>query len=111
MSFSRKIARMKSMKKLFFIIAMSVTASTSLAGGQFIIDPELMNKGVWAEPVFRSPPADDSRAPASQEEALNLSEVRNASQVLEVMPQIPSSEPTLSKVWLERKILNEKDSE
>lgn len=78
-----------------------------------IIDPELMNRETWAEPYFLSAEelaqaeATFSARDPSSEVALNEAPVKNADEFLDVLKAIPSSEPTLSRSWIEYKILHE----
>jgi hypothetical protein len=70
-----------------------------------IIDPELMNKGVWAEPYFRGP-GETPRDTASSDDP-NKKQEKEPEQYLDVLTEIPSSEPTLSRAWVEHKALSE----
>jgi hypothetical protein len=81
--------------------------------GETIIDPELMNQETWAEPYFPSDEevakmaaADAERQPSS-EVAASDARVKNADEYLGVLKTIPASEPTLSRSWIEYKILHE----
>lgn len=67
-----------------------------------IIDPDLMNQDTWAEPYF--PSAEElAREPSS----VPRETVKNADEYLDVVKVIPASEPTISRAWLEYKILRE----
>lgn len=79
-----------------------------VAEANTIIDPQLMNKGVWAEPYFRSP-GEAPREVASQDAETAVNNEKSPDQYLDVLAQIPFSEPSLSRVWAERKILNSDD--
>ena len=81
--------------------------------GETIIDPDLMNRETWAEPYFPSDEevakmaaADADREPSSVV-AANEAPVKNADEYLDVLKSIPASEPTLSRSWIEYKILHE----
>jgi hypothetical protein len=81
--------------------------------GETIIDPELMSQETWAEPYFPSDEevvrmaAIDAQREPSSEVAANEAPVKNADEYLDVLKSIPSSEPTLSRAWIEYKILHE----
>lgn len=79
----------------------------------FIIDSELMNQGTWAEPYFATDEelaqreaANAARDPSSEVAAAEAP-VKNADEYLDVLKSIPASEPTLSRAWIEYKILHE----
>lgn len=91
------------MKHFLLIAVISLVLPAVHAADDCIIDPELMNKGVWAEPHFRAP-GEPEREVASDEQ---LEYEREPSQYLDVLAKIPSSEPTVSRIWVERKILSE----
>jgi hypothetical protein len=81
--------------------------------GDSIIDPDLMNRDTWAEPHFPSDEevakmaaVDAARDPSSAV-AANEAPVKNADEYLDVLKSIPASEPTLSRAWIEYKILHE----
>jgi hypothetical protein len=82
-----------------------------MAADDCIIDPNLMNKGVWAEPIFTAPVQVSSRGPASVEDEEPLvvpSKLEhNPDQYLEVQKSIPRSEPSLSQAWIEHTVLSE----
>jgi hypothetical protein len=86
---------------LFFTM---ILAGSFSQAGESIIDPALMNQETWAEPHF---PSESEREPASQEIAAGEAPVKNADEYLDILKNIPSSEPTLSRAWLEYKILHE----
>lgn len=81
--------------------------------GETIIDPELMNQETWAEPYFPSDEevakmaAEEAQREPSSKVAANEAPVKNADEYLDVLKNIPSSEPTLSRSWIEYKILHE----
>lgn len=91
----------------------------AVAGDDCIIDPELMNKGITAEPVWNvEAPVEGQREIASlgvpqEVSAPEMSEgeastvEKNPSQYLEVLKTIPSSEPSLHRGWFEQSILRE----
>lgn len=96
---------MKAMKHLF-IFTLFVCGSIPLfASEETIIDPSLMNKDVWAEPYFRTP-GEAPRETASAEGGSDMSVEKSPSQYLDVVAQIPFSEPTMTRSWLEWKILS-----
>jgi hypothetical protein len=66
-----------------------------------IIDPELMNKGVWAEPSFRGPnePARETASSESTENAIDHDKMPE--QYLDVVEKIPTSDPALKRSQVE----------
>ncbi len=94
-------------KILFFSILL---AGCFGEASDFIIDPELMNQETWAQPHFPSS-EELSREPSSEvamnDEGRNNAPVKNADEYLDVLKSIPASEPTISKAWLEYKVLHE----
>jgi len=91
------------MKHIITTLILVLGSTFAHAADDCIIDTELMNKDVWAEPVFRAPGersvADESSAEAKPAES-------DPTQYLDVLAKIPFSEPTVHKVWLEHRILN-----
>ncbi len=84
----------------------SVSAN-SASTSDTIIDPELMNKGVWAEPYFRGP-NEPARETASNESTANaINNEKLPEQYLDVVEKIPTSEPALSRSWVEYKALHD----
>jgi hypothetical protein len=92
------------MNKLLFSLSILMFCCSGLAQ-ESIIDPELMNQETWAEPYFPSE-QELSREPNS-EVITSEAPVKNADEYLGVLKTIPSSEPTLSRAWIEYKILHE----
>ncbi len=92
------------MKKLLLSLSILVFHSFGFAQ-ESIIDPELMNQETWAEPYFPSE-EELSREPSSEVVAAQAP-VKNADEYLDVLKTIPASEPTLSRAWIEYKILHE----
>lgn len=89
------------MKSLFMIL---LFLQTSIAfADESIIDPDLMNHDVWSEPYF---PADEelAREPSSEEPH---EYVKSADEYLDVLKKIPTSEPTITRSWIEYKILHQ----
>jgi len=99
---------METMKYLALILLMLCGFGKAFAadGGDTIIDPELMNKGVWAEPYFRGP-NEPARETASDEAAKVAAGEKTPEQYLDVLQKIPSSDPAVSRTWLEHKAMNE----
>ncbi len=104
---------MISMAKHFFLMAIFVFlgqfawAQDESDSGVTIIDPSLMNKGVWAEPYFRAP-GESPRETASQEAiASAATNEKSPQQYLDVLEKIPSSQPTIQRSWVEHKALSE----
>ena len=80
---------------------------------EFIIDPTLMNHETWAEPYFATAEeleqreaANAARDPSSAVAAADAP-VKNADEYLGVLKSIPASEPSMSRAWIEYKILHE----
>lgn len=101
------------MKKIIFSLFIVFSAKI-FASDTVIIDPDLMNKDVWAEPSFLTgveaallAAQEAEREPASFAESENLEIVQNSSQYLDVLKVIPNSEPSLSRAAVEYKILNQ----
>lgn len=92
------------MKKIIFLIAMVLALSPAWAN-ETIIDPDLMNHDTWAEPYF--PTEEEILREPSSEAAQKKDYVKNADEYLDVLKSIPASEPTISRAWLEYKILQE----
>lgn len=86
------------------LISFLLFAPMSFAG-DCIIDP---NKVVYSSsaPVF-IPRDEDKRAIASEKGAPSALNVSSPDQYLDVQRELHTSEPTVSRVWLERRILNE----
>lgn len=101
------------MKYIFAVLTSVVLTSSPViateakteAKVESIINPELMKIDTWAEPVFAMA-AEVPREVASQEtpEAVEI----GPTQYLEVRKEIPGSEPSLPRSWVEHRILNER---
>lgn len=100
------------MKTIYLILVMVLAGTACFADSPSneavqqesltIIDPDLMNQDTWAEPYF--PSAEElAREPSSAPKET----VKNADEYLDVVKVIPASEPTVSRAWLEYKILRE----
>lgn len=89
-------------------VVVMVVGSQVQASESALIDPLLMNKETWSEPVFGAPgevSKEITRGTASQNEAVKV-EIA-PTQYLEIRKNIPHSEPSLPKAWVEYKILKE----
>ncbi|MBY0313887.1 MAG: hypothetical protein K2Q26_00075 [Bdellovibrionales bacterium] len=97
------------MKHIFVVIVgLNLLTSWVLASEakvESIINPEMMKIDTWAEPVFAMA-AEVPREVASQEkpEAVEI----GPTQYLEVRKEIPASEPSLPRSWVEHRILNDR---
>jgi hypothetical protein len=91
------------MKTLFLFLGILLAGSFCLAD-ETIIEPELMNQDTWAEPYFPSQ-EEMAREPSSENGAKEY--VKNSDEYLDILKKIPVSEPTLSRSWLEYKIMHE----
>jgi hypothetical protein len=91
------------MKTLFLFQILFLAGRISFAE-QTIIEPELMNQDTWAEPYFPSE-EEMAREPSSDNGAKEY--VKNSDEYLDVLKKIPTSEPSLSRSWIEYKILHE----
>lgn len=91
----------------YIVFLFSVLLSQVSWAGECIIDP---NKVVFssAEPLFISA-NDANRDVASAKDAKPVLEVGSPDRYLDVLKELHSSEPQTSRVWLERRILNEAD--
>lgn len=107
------------MRRIFIltsVLAVMFSLCYAVAGDDCIIDPELMNKGITAEPVWgvEAPPhqpggRDIASVEPAQEVSAEAAEKfeKNPSQYLEVLKKIPSTEPSLHRGWFESSILSE----
>ncbi len=92
--------------KLLILFSLFLQASVAFASDS-IIDTDLMNHEVWSEPYFPSE-EELSREPNSEAGAEPAREyVKNADEYLDVLKKIPASEPTITRSWIEYKILHE----
>ena len=99
---------METMKHLtlIFILVCGFGRAFAADGSDTIIDPELMNKGVWAEPSFRGP-NEPARETASSDAEKSSAGEKNPEQYLDVLPKIPSSDPAVKRSWLEHQVMSE----
>ena len=96
---------MKSLLLFSLFLPVSLLTSAPFAS-QSIIDTELMNHDVWSEPYF---PSEEElvREPSSDGDQPVREYVKNADEYLDVLKKIPASEPTITRSWIEYKILHE----
>ena len=78
-------------------------AASKASANETIVDPELMNHDVWSEPYFPSE-EEISREPSNESPREHI---KNNDEYLDVLKKIPASEPTISRNWLEYKIIHE----
>jgi hypothetical protein len=97
---------MNTIKSVLLLSAIFLSSS-AFAAEDCIIDPQLMNSGTWAEPLFSAAIPENSREPASAVETVMVKSEKSAEQYLEVQKTIPHSEPSISQAWIEHKIANE----
>ena len=97
---------MKLMKYFALILFVVMGFGKVWASEETIIDPELMNKGVWSEPYFRTAgeAPRETASNGSTEELIDSDKMPE--QYLDVQESIPTSESSVSRAWLEHKAMS-----
>jgi len=91
------------MKKYLFLLIVLVGGVAGAA--ETIFDTSLMNQETWAEPYF---PNEEELLREPDSEAMPQKEyVKNSDEYLDVLKKIPASDPSISRAWIEYKILHE----
>ena len=96
------------MKNFLALLILFSVSAVARAEGETIIDPSLMNQGVWAEPHFRGA-GENPRGVAADAAAGTMDNESAPSQYLDVLEKIPHTEPSLHRSWVEHRILNSDD--